>query len=104
LTNLSGFGIIIPDRAKYLARIRGGYKMNLTTKQSKLWKLADAEIRKIGGTGKITRTLDPNPKWKIEGTREWALMEATRLASPAMDELMTDEYCDKLFNIINEVK
>lgn len=75
----------------------------MTAKQSELWKLANAELVKIGGTGRIMRNPDPVVRAlaKTEGTREWALMESTRLASPSMDSIMNDDYCQRLINCIN---
>lgn len=74
----------------------------MTEKQAQLWKLADAKLREIGGPGQITRNPDKTVRdaAKTEGTKEWALMESTRLASPANDSLMTDDYCQKLIDCI----
>lgn len=76
--------------------------MKLTTKQSELWKLADSEIRYIGGIARITRNPDAaiRAAANTEGTKQWALIEATRLASPLNDGEMTDDVCQKLIDII----
>jgi len=79
--------------------------MKLTTAQKELWDIADKELSKIGGPGRITRNPDAKIRLaaKTEGTREWALMEATRLSSPVNDEMMTDEYCQRLITILGRM-
>jgi len=76
--------------------------MKLTAKQTELWIIAEAEIRRIGGLGRITHNRDATIRAaaKTEGTREWALCESTRLASPLMDDIMTDEFCQRLIDCI----
>jgi hypothetical protein len=75
----------------------------MTQTQARLWKLADAELRKIGGIGRITRNPDESIRDRadIEGTREWALVESMQLSNPGSDAIMTDERCQRLINIIN---
>lgn len=72
--------------------------MKMTEKQSQLWKLADTELRKIGGLSAITRNPDRaiRERGNTEGTREWALLKSTGLASG----ILSDELCEKLINII----
>ena len=74
----------------------------LTKKQIELWKLADTELKKIGGIGYITRNPDRAVREaaKKEGTRQWALLQSCRLANPQSDEKFTDAFCDKLINCI----
>jgi len=78
--------------------------MKLTTKQAELWTLADSAIFQMGGIGRITHNPDPaiREAAETEGTRQWALVEATRLASPLNDGEMTDTFCQKLIDIIEE--
>ena len=79
--------------------------MTLTATQAALWRLADKELEKIGGPGRITRNPDVGIRnaAKTEGTREWALMESTKLASPVNDGMMTDEYCQRLITILGRM-
>jgi len=76
--------------------------MKLTTAQKELWEVANRELEKIGGPGRIARNPDAKVRnaAKTEGTREWALLEATRLSSPANDNIMTDGFCKNLIEII----
>lgn len=69
-----------------------------------LWKLADAELKKIGGVSAILRNRDKSVRdaASVEGSREWALVESSKVSSPAWDDLMNDEYCQKLINILNK--
>ena len=78
--------------------------MKLTDKQAKLWKLANAKLLELGGIGRITRNPDKSIRdaAKINGTKEWALVESTRLASPLMDGMMNDDHCQELINIIGD--
>ena len=95
---------------KNKTNIKGGNKMEqsikTTDKQAELWRLADFAIRKIGGVSMISRNPDQSIRRlsKTEGTREWALLESTRLVAGFNDSIMTDEYCQKLINIIKEIK
>ena len=89
--------------------------MKLTEKQTKLWKLAETEMGKlataanspIGGFMGGLRTITRNPDKtirdaaKTEGTREWALCTSQSLASPLCDGKMTDEFCQRLIDIIS---
>lgn len=79
-------------------------KTTMTAKQSELWSLSDAELIKLGGIGRITRNPDPAIRalGKTEGSREWALLESTRLASPSNDSIMNDEYCQHLIDCIRK--
>jgi hypothetical protein len=78
--------------------------VELTTKQAELWELADEKISALGmgGIGHITRNRDKaiRDAAKTEGTYEWALVNATSLQSPLMDDIMTDEHCQRLIDII----
>lgn len=89
--------------------------MKLTPKQAELWELADADMTKIaasanhpiqgfmGGMAVITRNKDKaiRDKAKVEGSREWALCTSMALASPLNDNMMNDDFCQKLIDIIN---
>ena len=63
-----------------------------------LWKLADAEIRKIGGFAGISRNQNPDIRLagKTKGTREWALLKCAGLASG----IITDKDCQYLIDCI----
>jgi hypothetical protein len=89
--------------------------MKLTEKQTELWKLAGAEMSKLaaaanspvggfmGGLRAVTRNPDKaiRDAAKTEGTREWALCTSQALASPLRDGDMTDEFCQRLIDIIS---
>ena len=88
--------------------------MKLTAKQAELWKLAETEMTKIavaanhpvqgfmGGMAVITRNKDKTIRdlAKTEGTREWALCTSVALSSPLNDNEMSDDFCQKLIDII----
>jgi len=80
-------------------------EIKITKKQAELWKVAENTLQKIGGLSGISRNPEPavRERSKTQGTREWALLESSRLAAGCNDEIMTDEYCQKLINIIEEV-
>ena len=67
----------------------------LTETQSKLWKLADKAMVKLGGP-RIHR----HPDAKKEGTKIWAVCQAYSLAHCSYDEMMNDSKCQILIDII----
>lgn len=76
--------------------------ISITEKQSELWNVAEVELKKIGGLSGITRNPDAEIRAaaKKEGAREWALLETSRLSAGCNDEIMNDEFCQSLIDII----
>ncbi len=70
--------------------------MKLTAKQAELWKVAEKAMIAAGGP-RVRR----HPNARTEGTKEWAIVAATALASPLRDGEMADEFCQRLIDIIN---
>ena len=69
----------------------------LTKKQSELWKVAGSKLSEVGGMGKVMRS----PDRKVENTLMWALKESSKLRGTGYDDEMTDEYCQKLIDIVS---
>ena len=81
----------------------GGNKMTnteMTNKQSELWKLANGILAKAGGMGSINRNPDRaiRESGKTPGTRNWALLKSTGLASG----IVPDDECQYLIDCINQ--
>lgn len=72
----------------------------LTENQSKLIKLADAELQKIGGRNAISRNANPAVRelGSTAGTREWALLKS----QGAYTGILSDADCEKLIKIIQQ--
>jgi hypothetical protein len=72
--------------------------MNMTAKQSDLWKLADAEVRTIG-VARLNRDPEMRAAGKIEGSKIWALNIALGAARGTMPD---DETCQHLIDCIKK--
>jgi len=70
--------------------------MNMTAKQSELWKIADAEVRRIG-VGRLNRDPEMRAAGKIEGSKIWALNISLGAARGTMPD---DETCQTLIDAI----
>jgi hypothetical protein len=70
----------------------------MTAKQIELWKLADAEIIRIG-VARLNRDPQMIAAGKIEGSKIWALKITMGAARGTMPD---DETCQTLINAIKE--
>ena len=72
----------------------------MTPKQLEMIKICDKKSSEIGNPMR-NRDANVRANCKIEGTVEHSVLEGRKLMSGQFDELFTDEYCQKIIDIIS---
>lgn len=77
-----------------------GSGSSISEKNSELWKLADKELKRIGGYSAISRNKNKEirDRAKVPGTWEWAILETQRIRT----QDISDDAAQMLIDIIKK--